>query len=78
MLIAKVIDVDGRETFAEVLKTGRVQFDGRDGWVLLSSPLDVRANRRELRWMHPADTVFVWVRLFRFQSVAPATSVLTT
>lgn len=67
MLIAKVIDRKGLEIFAEVLKAGRVLFDDRDGWVLLSFPLDAPPRRRDIGWMHPADSMFVWVREFRFE-----------
>lgn len=68
MLIAKTIDAKGRAQFSEVLKVGTVQFDQRDGWVLLSAPIDVRQRKRELRWMHPEDDYFEWVREFRFAS----------
>lgn len=65
MKIAKVIDRKGRDMFAEVVKVGRVLFDPRPGWVLLSYPLDVRPRKRDVQWMHPADILFVWVREFR-------------
>lgn len=64
MFIAKVIDKKGREIFAEVKKIGRVLFDPRPGWVLLSAPLDVAPRKRDVQWMHPSDSTFVWVREF--------------
>jgi hypothetical protein len=66
MLIAKIIDRKGFEIFAEVLKAGQVLFDDRNGWILLSFPLDVPPRRRDICWMHPADYMFVWVRQFCF------------
>jgi GH15 family glucan-1,4-alpha-glucosidase len=65
--IAKVIDKNGREIFAEVVMIGRVLFDSRPGWVLLSSPLDKPARKRDVEWQHPDDVRFVWVRDFTFQ-----------
>lgn len=67
MRIAKIIDKKGRELFAEVVKIGRVLFDARPGWVLVSMPIDKPARKRDVEWMHPADVRFVWVRDFNFQ-----------
>lgn len=64
MLIAKVIDRKGRELIAEVKKVGCVLFDPRPGWVLLSSPLDKAERKRDVQWIHPSDSLFVWVREF--------------
>lgn len=70
MLIAKYIDAKGKESFAEVRKVGRVLFDPRDGWILLSLPLDIPGRKREVEWIHPADTRIEWIRPFRFASGA--------
>lgn len=66
MHIAKVVDTNGREMFAEVKKVGKALFDARPGWVLLSGPLNVIPRKRDVFWMHPEDVRFVWVRRFRF------------
>lgn len=66
MLIAKVIDRKRREIIAEVKRVGRVCFDPRPGWVLLSAPLHLPARKRDVFWMHPGDSLFVWVRRFDF------------
>jgi hypothetical protein len=71
VLVAKVIDAKRREIFAQVVMVVRVRFDNRDGWVLLAGPLDLPAHRRELSWMHPDDSMFVWVRRFRFALESP-------
>lgn len=65
MLIAKVIDKGGAK-FYEVQRIGRVLFDDRDDWFLCASPVGARPRKQELRWMHPRDVSFEWVRNFRF------------
>jgi hypothetical protein len=42
MLIAKTTDRRGRDHFFEVLAAGRVQFDNRSGWLLVSKPIGAR------------------------------------
>lgn len=77
MHIAKIIDTKGRAIFAEVRRIGAVLFDPRPGWILLSGPLDVVARKRDVFWVHPDDTQFVWVRRFNFaQVVEPADTLL--
>jgi len=66
MLIAKIIESPRKISFREVMRIGRVQFDPRDGWVLLRSPLGERPRKLEYQWMHPSDVKFEWVRKFRF------------
>ncbi len=62
MLVAKYIDARQCECFAEVIRQGSVTFDQRPGFVLLSAPLEKPARSRDLFWVHPDDTRFVWVR----------------
>lgn len=64
MLIAKVMDRKRRVIIAEIKKVGRVLFDPRPGWVLLSAPLHLPVRKREVFWMHPDDSYFEWVRNF--------------
>lgn len=66
MLIAKTTERRAEPHYREVLRVGRVQFDDRDGWVLLSEPPGARPRKRVLQWMHPSDVRFEWVREFRF------------
>ena len=65
MYVAKVITKKG-EQFFEVLNIGTVQFDRRDGWVLLASPIGARRPKQELTWVHPEDVKFEWVLKFNF------------
>lgn len=69
MLIAKIIEKRGNEVvskFREVMKVGTVQFDPRDNWVLLSSPIGARPRKRDLEWVHPSETDIEWIRPFNF------------
>ena len=68
MLIAKTTEKHGEPHYREVVKVGRVLFDHRDGWVLLSEPLGARPRKRVLQWMHPDDVRFEWVRKFAFSN----------
>ena len=66
MIVAKLTDQRGRPQFREVVRVGRVQFDSRDGWVLLRFPLGERPRKLEYQWAHPSEVRFEWVREFRF------------
>ncbi len=68
MLIAKTLVAHGPAAFMEVLReNARVQFDARDGWMLVAKPLDRRPRHRELMWIHPDDLRLDWIREFRFK-----------
>ena len=66
MLVAKLCSPkpDGEPAFHEVRRVGSVQFDDRAGWVLLASP--VGSRKADLKWVHPDDTRFEWVKSFNF------------
>lgn len=60
MIIAK--SIDGR--IFEIKNCGTVQFDKRDGWLLVCDPGDSRMMN--LRWIHPDDVKLEWILEFRF------------
>ena len=62
MIVAKVID-GKKERFVEIVKQGRVMFDGRDGWVLTKT-VEEKERKKQVKWYHPMDNQFVWVRSF--------------
>lgn len=70
IIVAKTIDAKGAETFWEVLRTGNVTFDNRPGWVLVASPIGSSPRKQDLRWVHPTELRFVWIRPFSFASQA--------
>jgi hypothetical protein len=46
MFIAKTTEKHGEPHYREIVKVGRVSFDPRDGWVLLSAPIGARSSKR--------------------------------
>ena len=71
MLVVRTTGVNGKAAFAEVLRTGaHVQFDQRDGWVLVAKPLHIRPSWRTLEWIHPDDIQIDWVKDFCFEATA--------
>jgi len=66
MLVAKVLTKKGKERYVEIMRQGLVRFDPRPGWVLVQ---DMHSRYKyDLEWLHPDDTVFVWVREFSFKT----------
>lgn len=71
MLIAKLSSANGAASFMEVVRTcARVQFDAREGWVLVAKPLHVRPRWRTLEWLYLGAVRFEWVKDFRFETTA--------
>lgn len=66
IIVAKTMDAKGAEAFWEVLRTGAVTFDKRPDWVLIASPIGAAPRKQDLRWVHPTEIRFVWVRPFSF------------
>ena len=62
MLVAK-IRVKQKDSIVQVLKVGTVLFDSRDSWVLIKD-LDKEWHNTEMRWVHPDETFFHWIRSF--------------
>lgn len=63
MLVAKYLSRTGKPQFAEVIKSGHVQFDVRPDWILLGEPIG-RVPKKHLYWVHPNETTFVWIKEF--------------
>lgn len=72
MLVLKTTDRHGRDAYWEIKGVADdVRFDPRPGWVLVGQPIGARPRKQtELRWLHPDDVRFEWVRGFSFQGVA--------
>lgn len=70
IIVAKTMDAKGAEAFWEVLRTGGVGFDNRQDWVLVATPIGAAPRKQDLRWVHPTEIRFVWVRPFTFASQA--------
>ena len=66
MLIAKLTLSPTRTRYAQVVRTGPVQFDARPGWVLMTEPIGAPIRKRDFFWVHPDDTRIEWVRDFSF------------
>jgi len=67
MLIAKIQLSPAKSVIAEVLRIGLVKFDPRPDWALVRWPVGDRPMRTHVVWMHPDDTLFIWVREFNFK-----------
>jgi len=70
IVVAKTMDAKGMETFCEVLRTGAVTFDNRPDWVLIATPIGAAPRKQDLRWVHPTEIRFVWIRPFAFTDQA--------
>lgn len=70
IIVAKTMDAKGAEAFWEVLRTGAVTFDKRPDWVLIASPIGAALRKQDLRWVHPTELQFVWIRPFSFTGQA--------
>lgn len=70
IIVAKTMDAKGAEAFWQVLRTGGVGFDHRQDWVLIASPIGAAPRKQDLRWVHPTEIRFVWIRPFSFAGKA--------
>lgn len=72
--IVKLRQPYSHESFAEVLREGPVQFDSREGWLLLAIPIGARQPRQTLFWEHPADGRILWDRLMTLEQLSKETA----